>query len=69
MKSGKACSHVWAAARDLGTQIYWDGCDLSNEDTDISIDHKCSVIEEEKKLNCKLYRSEEGSSKKNKSNY
>ena len=61
IQSGKACSHVWASARDLGTEIYWDECDVSTNET--FIDHKCNVIEDEEKLNCKLYPTEQNKSK------
>ena len=52
---------MWAAARDLGTQIYWDNCDITDNDT--FVDHKCNIIEDEEKLNCKLYPTEKNMSK------
>ena len=51
-QSNKECSHVWAATRDEGTQIWWDNCDLSNK---TMVDHKCNVVEDLEELNCKLY--------------
>jgi len=54
-KSNKECSHVWAATRELGTQIYWEGCDLTKEHF---VNHKCNTLEDLKKLNCKLFSSE-----------
>ena len=59
-KNAKSCSHVWASARDLGTQIYWDECDIREEKF---IDTKCNVIEDEEKMNCKLYPTETNKSK------
>ena len=34
---------MWAAAREEGTQIYWDSCDLNNA---TMVDHKCNVMED-----------------------
>ena len=61
LQNGKACSHVYAAARDLGTQIYWDECD--NSTIDAFVDHKCNIIQDEKPMNCKLYPTETNKSK------
>jgi len=55
-KNGKSCSHVYASARDLGTQIYWDECD--NSTIDAFVDHKCNIIQDEERMNCKLYPTE-----------
>ena len=52
---------MYASARDLGTQIYWDNCDITDNDT--FVDHKCNIIEDEEKLNCKLYPTEKNMSK------
>ncbi len=43
--------------RDLGTGIYWDGCDFSN---DSFIDHTCNTLEDVENLNCKQFSYEEG---------
>ena len=56
-QSAKACSHVYAAVRELGTTVYWDGCDFSN---DSFIDHTCNTLEDLEELNCKLYGYELG---------
>ena len=60
-KSTKECDHVWAAVRDMGTQIWWEACDLSNM---TFVDHKCNTMEDLKELNCKLYPTEEGEAKR-----
>lgn len=54
-KSNKECSHVWAATRELGTEIYWESCDFTEGSF---VDHKCNVLEDLEELNCKLYKSE-----------
>jgi len=54
-KSNKECSHVYAATRNLGTQIYWDKCDLTEEHF---VNHKCNTLEDLKELNCKLFSTE-----------
>eukprot|EP00095_Tigriopus_kingsejongensis_P007120 maker-scaffold303_size215788-snap-gene-1.14 protein:Tk07120 transcript:maker-scaffold303_size215788-snap-gene-1.14-mRNA-1 annotation:"GL12734" len=54
-KSGKSCSHVWAAVRELGTTVYWDGCDFNNE---TFVDHRCNVLDDLEPMNCKLYKYE-----------
>lgn len=55
-KSNKECSHVMAATRELGTEIYWEGCDFSEGHF---IDHKCNTLEDTEDLNCKLFSSEQ----------
>ncbi|TRY79645.1 hypothetical protein TCAL_12607 [Tigriopus californicus] len=59
-KSGKSCSHVKAAVRELGTTVYWDGCNF-NETGDGFIDHVCNTLEDIKPMNCKLYGYEKDS--------
>jgi len=54
-KSNKECSHVWAATRHLGTEIYWSNCDFTEEHF---YDHKCNTLEDLKELNCKLFSTE-----------
>lgn len=57
-KSNKECSHVFAAARTMGTEIYLEGCDLTDAHF---IDHKCNILEDEEDFNCKLFPSEKDS--------
>jgi len=54
-KSNKECSHVWASARELGTEINFDGCDLTEEHF---VNHKCNTLEDLEELNCKLFSTE-----------
>nr|XP_040567981.1 uncharacterized protein LOC121117603 [Lepeophtheirus salmonis] len=58
-KSNKECSHVWAAARNLGTEIDWTDCDIiydnEEESLDTFVNHRCNVLEDLPEMNCKLY--------------
>lgn len=56
-KSNKECSHVWAAVRTTGTELWLEACELDNATL---IDHKCNTMEDLKELNCKLYPTERG---------
>ena len=48
---------MYAAVRDLGTQIWWDGCDFSE---DAFIDHTCNTLDDIETLNCKQFHNEKG---------
>ena len=41
----------------MGTEIYLEGCDLTDAHF---VDHKCNILEDEEDLNCKLFPSEKG---------
>ncbi len=55
--SDLACHHVHAAVRELGTTVYWDGCDFYE---DSFINHTCNTLEDVDSWNCKLYEDEKG---------
>ena len=56
-QSNKECSHVWAATRELGTEMYFEGCDFGN---DTFVDHTCNLMEDIDEWNCKQFESEAG---------
>lgn len=61
MTQSALCNHVYSAVRELGTTIYWDGCDFpETEDDDVFIDHTCNTLDEIESMNCKLYGYEKG---------
>ena len=60
---------MWAAVRDVGTEIQWDDCttkEIGQGDSDTArkvIDDggvTCNTVENEKELNCKLKKGEKG---------
>ena len=59
---------MWAAVRHLGSQIWWDGCDIpenytevmNNHDDEPFIDHTCNTLDDLKPMNCKLFDYELG---------
>ena len=61
-KSPGECDHVWASVRDVGTEIIWEGCDMTDEEDAIIDDEgvECNLLENEKELKCKLYPDEKG---------
>ena len=56
LQSNKECSHVYASTRKLGTEIHWEGCDLSEEPN--FYNHTCNTLEDLKELNCKYFSTE-----------
>ncbi len=56
--SDLSCHHVWAAVRDLGTTIWWNGCDFREEGS--FVNHTCNTLEDVESWNCKLYKDEKG---------
>ena len=54
-QSGKECSHVWAATREMGTEIYWEDCNFEE-----MVDHQCNTLDDLPGMNCKLFASEKG---------
>jgi hypothetical protein len=65
---------IKSAASELGTTVYWDGCDLleknvteknSTEDSRhlperTYIDHTCNTLEDLEELDCKRFSYEKG---------
>lgn len=41
----------------MGTEIYWENCDFSE---DHFVDHTCNILDDLEELNCKLFSSEKG---------
>ena len=64
-KSPGECDHVWASVRDVGSEIIWEDCDMTDEEDPIIDDEgvDCNLLENEKELKCKLYPDEKGISK------
>lgn len=58
-KSPNECNHVWASVREIGTEIYWDDCDMDGDEVDDQ-GVTCNVWENEDELNCKLGHNETG---------
>merc|ERR1719323_2440956 len=54
-KSNKECSHVTAIARERGTEIFWNGCDFTEE---YFVDHNCNIMTDIEEWNCKQFSSE-----------
>jgi len=46
---------VWAATREMGTEIYWEDCNFEE-----MVDHHCNTLEDLPGMNCKLFASEKG---------
>ena len=46
----------------MGTEIIWEGCDMTDEEDAIIDDEgvECNLLENEKELKCKLYPDEKG---------
>uniref|UniRef100_A0A0K2TXH1 Uncharacterized protein n=1 Tax=Lepeophtheirus salmonis TaxID=72036 RepID=A0A0K2TXH1_LEPSM len=64
--SNKECSHVYAAVRNLGTEIDWINCEIPPENVTYSdefINHKCNVLQDLPSLNCKLFPYEKDEDK------
>jgi len=53
--SNKECSHVYASTRKRGTEIHWEGCDLTEANY---YNHTCNTLEDLKELNCKYFSTE-----------
>ena len=57
---------MWASVRDVGTELLWNECEMDREEKD-KVEDKgvdCNILEDEQKLNCKLYPGEKGISMK-----
>ena len=50
---------MWASVREIGTEIYWDDCDMDGDEVDDQ-GVTCNVWENEDELNCKLRHNETG---------
>lgn len=50
---------MWASVREIGTEIYWDDCDMDGDEIDDQ-GVTCNVWENEDELNCKLGHNETG---------
>ena len=50
---------MWASVREIGTEIYWDDCDMDGDEVDDQ-GVTCNVWENEDELNCKLGHNETG---------
>ena len=47
---------MWAATREMGTEIYWEDCNFEE-----MVDHTCNTLDDLPGMNCKLFASEKGS--------
>ena len=48
---------MWAAVRELGTTIYWDGCDMPEPPTNETIALKAKMIADEKAKGIRPHRT------------